>query len=172
METQTPAAPSRAARPADPREVLQSILDGLGLQTKVEQRALNGTALLYITTAEPGRLIGKHGQTLGHLQFLVNRILQRRDATAPKVIVDCEHYRERASDDLIQRSLEAADRVRRWGDPVHIGPFSTFERRTIHEHFDRDYELEALSEEGDEAGRKKITIRVRQTPLTAPGQTQ
>jgi spoIIIJ-associated protein len=172
MEPQTAAAPSPAARPADPREVLQSILDSLGLESKVEQHALDGTPLLHIATAEPGRLIGKHGQTLGHLQFLVNRILQRRDAAAPKVIVDCEHYRERANDDLVQRALEAADRVRRWGDPVHIGPFSAFERRTIHQHFARDYELEAISEEGDEAGRKKMTIRVRQTPLTAPGQTQ
>jgi len=71
---------------------------------------------------------------------------------------------------LVKHALEAADKVRRWGDAVHIGPFSAFERRTIHQHFARDYELEAISEEGDEAGRKKMTIRVRQTPLTAPGQ--
>jgi len=166
METQSPATL------ADPRVVLQKLLDGLGLETKVEQYTMDGTPLLHITTAEPGRLIGKHGQTLGHLQFLVNRILQRHDKDAPRVIVDCERYRERANDDLIHKALEAADRVRRWGDPVHIGPFSAFERRVIHQHFAHDYELEAISEEGDEAGRKKMTIRVRQTPLTAPGQTQ
>lgn len=172
METQTPAAPPRVATPVDPREVLQKILDGLGVQAKVEQQALDGAPLLYISTAEPGRLIGKHGQTLGHLQFLVNRIIQRHDATAPKVIVDCEHYRERANDDLVQKAVEAAEKVRRWGDAVHIGPFAAFERRIIHQHFAHDYEIEAISEDGDEAGRKKMTIRVRQTPLTAPGQTQ
>jgi spoIIIJ-associated protein len=172
METQTPPAPARVATPVDPREVLQKILDGLGLQTKVDQQAMDGTPLLHITTAEPGRLIGKHGQTLGNLQFLVNRIIQRHDATAPKVIVDCEHYRERANDDLVQKALEAAERVRRWGDAVHIGPFAAFERRVIHQHFASDPEIEAISEEGDEAGRKKMTIRVRQTPLIAPGQTQ
>jgi hypothetical protein len=99
-----------------------------------------------------------------------NRILQRHDPNAPKVIVDCERYRERAKDDLLRRVLEAADKVRRWGDPVHIGPYSAFERRIIHRHFASDYELEAISEEGDEAGRKKMTIRIRQTPMTAPGQ--
>jgi spoIIIJ-associated protein len=172
METQTSAAPSAAATPVDPREVLQKILNGLGLDTKVEQHAVDGTPLLRVATSEPGRLIGKHGQTLGHLQFLVNRILQRHDPSAPRVIVDCEGYRERANDELVKKALEAADRVRRWGDPVHIGPFSAFERRVIHQHFANDYELEAISEEGDEAGRKRMTIRVRQTPLTAPGQTK
>ncbi len=170
METQTTAAPSAAATPVSPSEVLQKILNGLGLQTKVDHLAVDGTPLLQITTAEPGRLIGKHGQTLGHLQFLVNRILQRHDANSPKVIVDCEHYRERANDELIRRALDAANRVRRWGDAVHIGPYSAFERRVIHQHFAHDYELEAVSEEGDETGRKKMTIRVRQTPITAPGQ--
>jgi spoIIIJ-associated protein len=172
METQTTAVPPPVARPADPREVLETILHGLGLQTKVEQLTMDGAPLLHIATAEPGRLIGKHGQTLGHLQFLVNRILQRRDPSAPKVIVDCERYRERANDELVKKALEAAESVRRWGDPVHIGPFAAFDRRIIHQHFARDYEIEAISEEGDEAGRKKMTIRVRQTPLTAPGQTQ
>jgi spoIIIJ-associated protein len=170
METQT-AAPSPVAKPANPREILQTLLDSLGLQTKVEQHAMDGTPLLHIATDEPGRLIGKHGQTLGHLQFLVNRIVQRRDASAPKVIVDCERYRERASDDLVQKAIAAAERVRRWGDAVHIGPFAAFERRVIHQHFARDYEIEAISEDGDEAGRKKMTIRVRQTPITAPAQT-
>jgi spoIIIJ-associated protein len=173
METQTSAPTEAAGRtPADPREVLQKILDGLGLQTKVEAQMVDGAPLLHIATAEPGRLIGKHGQTLGHLQFLVNRILQRHDPSAPRVIVDCEHYRERANDELVKKALEAADRVRRWGDAVHIGPFSAFERRVIHRHFAADYEIEAVSEEGDEAGRKKMTIRVRQTPLIAPGQTK
>jgi predicted RNA-binding protein Jag len=171
METQTAAAPPTAAKPVNPREVLQKILDGLGLQTKVEQYAMDGAPLLHITTAEPGRLIGKHGQTLGHLQFLVNRIVQRHDATAPKVIVDCERYRERANDELISRAIEAAEKVRRWGDSVHIGPFAAFERRVIHQHFAQDYEIEAVSEEGDETGRKKMTIRIRQTAPTAPGQT-
>ena len=172
MEPRTSAAPVRPVSPADPEKVLQEILSGLDLDAKIDQRVIDGAILLHISTAEPGRLIGKHGQTLGSLQFLVNRILQRHDAAAPRVQIDCEGYRERANDDLINRARDAADRVRRWGDAVHIGPYSAFERRVIHQHFANDYELEAISEEGDEAGRKKMTVRVRQTPITAPGQTQ
>ena len=154
MDTQTSAALSPAATPLDPQQVLQKMLDGLGLQTKVERYTMDGSTLLHIATVEPGRLIGKHGQTLNHLQFLVNRILQRADPDAPRVIVDCERYRERQRDDLLKIVLEAADRVRRWGDAVHIGPFSAFERRIIHLHMQRDPELEAVSEGEEDAGRK------------------
>ena len=172
METDTPAAstsspppsPSAPATPAlEPREVLQQMLNGLGLQTKVESFTMDGSPLLHIATAEPGRLIGKHGQTLSQLQFLLNRILQRGNPGAPRVTVDCERYRERQRDDILKRVVEAADRVRRWGESVKIGPFNAFDRRVIHLHMERDRELEAISEgEGDEAGMKKMIIRVRE----------
>ena len=166
-ETSTPAAaPARpVGPPLDPREVLQKMLDGLGLQTKVESFTMDGSPLLHIATAEPGRLIGKHGQTLSQLQFLLNRILQRANHDAPRVTVDCERYRERQRDDILKRVLEAADRVRRWGESVKIGPFNAFDRRVIHQHMEKDRELEAISEgEGDEAGMKRMIIRVREKP--------
>lgn len=164
METpDTPSAPSPAAS-ADPREVLQKLLDGLGLHTKVEQHAMDGTTLLHIATVEPGRLIGKGGQTLSQLQFLVNRILQRANPDAPRVIVDCERYRERQRDGVLQGVVEAADKVRRWGDSVTIGPFSAYDRRVIHLHMEKDPELEAISEGEEDGGRKKMIVRVRPKP--------
>jgi spoIIIJ-associated protein len=167
METQT--SPQDSSTPAasssvDPREVLQKMLDGLGLQTKVEQHAMDDSLLLQVATDEPGRLIGKHGQALSQLQFLLNRILQRMAPDAPRVIVDCESYRERQRDDLIRTALDAADRVRRWGEPTHIGPFSAFDRRIIHQHMQRDPELEAISEGEEDGGQKKMLIRVRPKP--------
>ncbi|HUJ71345.1 MAG TPA: KH domain-containing protein [Verrucomicrobiae bacterium] len=168
METETPTstASSIPSGPLpDPRAALQTMLDGLGLQTKVEAVTMDGSTLLHIATVEPGRLIGKHGQTLSQLQFLLNRILQRMHPEAPRVIVDCERYRERQRDDILKKVLDAADRVRRWGDAVKIGPFNAFDRRVIHQHMERDRELEAVSEgEGDEAGMKKMIIRVREKP--------
>jgi len=164
METQPLAAPPAATSTVDPREVLQKMLDGLGVQTKVEQFTMDGSTLLHIATVEPGRLIGKHGQTLNELQFLLNRILQRMDKAAPQVIVDCERYRERQRDELLRQVVAAADKVRRWGDSVKIGPFSAFDRRIIHMHMQRDMELEAVSEDEEAGGRKKMVIRVRPKP--------
>ena len=168
METEatTPPAsssPVPSGPVLDPREALQKMLDGLGLQTKVEVFNMDGSMLLHIATVEPGRLIGKHGQTLSQLQFLLNRILQRGNPDAPRVTVDCERYRERQRDDILKKVLEAADKVRRWGDAVKIGPFNAFDRRVIHQHMEKDRELEAVSEgEGDEAGMKKMIIRIRE----------
>ena len=166
METQPSAALPAAPAPVtvDPREVLQKMLDGLGLLTKVEHYMMDGSSLLHIATVEPGRLIGKHGQTLNELQFLLNRILQRIDKAAPQVIVDCERYRERQRDELLRQVVEAADRVRRWGESVKIGPFGAFDRRIIHMHMQRDLELEAVSEGEETGGRKKMIIRVRPKP--------
>lgn len=161
METQTSAASATPPSPVDPRAVLQTMLDGLGLQTKVEQHNVDGSVLLHVATAEPGRLIGKGGQTLSQLQFLLNRVLQRIDAAAPRVIVDCESYRERQNDEILHRVDEAVDRVRRWGDEVRIGSYNAFERRTIHQHMQKDPEIEAISEGEEDGGRKKMLIRLK-----------
>ena len=161
METQPSAVSPAATSSVDPRATLQTMLDGLGLQTKVEQHSVDGSVLLHIATAEPGRLIGKGGQTLSQLQFLLNRMLQRMDTSAPHVIVDCEQYRERQNDEILHRVDEAVDRVRRWGDETHIGPYNAFERRLIHQHVAKDPEIEAISEGEEDGGRKKMIIRLK-----------
>ena len=66
-------------------------------------------------------------------------------------------------------NLPAADKGRRWGDAVKIGSFNAFDRRVIHQHMEKDRELEAISEgDGDEAGMKRMIIRVRVAPSTPP----
>lgn len=146
------------------------MLDRLGVKTKVEQRTQNGSLVLHIATADPARLIGRQGQTLNQLQFLLNRILHRLDETVPKVIVDCERYRERERDELIKAALDAADRVRRWGEAVPIGPFGAADRETIFKYLEHDPELEAVSETGDDEGLKKMLIRIKTKtpPRVAP----
>ena len=157
-----------AANPLDPKDTLQKMLDGLDLEASIEQTTQNDSILLHIRTAEAGRLIGKQGQTLSQLQFLLNRILQRANPVVPRVIVDCENYHQRQHEELLQRVSEAADKVRRWGEPLHFGPFNAFDRRIIHQHFANDSEIEAISE-GEELGEqgrghKRMTIRIKQTP--------
>lgn len=165
-QTTAPEAP--LATPLNPQEVLQKILEGLGIPATIEQSVVEGAPYLHITTPDPGRLIGKQGQTLSSLQFLVNRILQRKDLNAPRVTVDCEHYRNRQEDDKLKEVIEVGDRVRRWGDPAKIGPYAAAERQTIQEHFARDFELEAVTDAGDEAEKQMMTIRIRPRMQTPP----
>ena len=168
METPASSSAPSPATSADPREILQKMLDGLGLHTKVEQHTIDGATLLHIATVEPGRLIGKGGLTLSQLQFLVNRILQRASPDAPRVIVDCERYRERQRDDILKKVAEAADKVRRWGDPVQLEPMNSFDRRIVHRAFTDDPEIETYSSDEEwEGGRKRITIQLRQSQPSA-----
>lgn len=171
--TTSVAAPDAAPLPRlDPLQTLQTLLDTLGLPGTVTWDQSAPAARLHITSDEPGRIIGRRGQTISSLQFLLNRILVRRDPNAPRVTVSCDRPAPppRPYDEILQRCREAADKVRRWGDPVLVGPFTPEERAAILERYATDVEIEALVEGGNEATPKKVLLRVRQTPLIAPGQ--
>src|SRR5215469_8290542 len=119
--------------PAQPKEVLEKILGTLGFAATVEERTLEGELTLDVKTDEAGRLIGRQGQTLADLQYLVNRILFQQDQHAPKVMLDVGGYRAQAREALIKKAKEAAEKVRRWGDAVELEPLSAFDRRIIHQ---------------------------------------
>ncbi len=63
-----------------------------------ESQNESGNLVLQIYTEESARIIGRDGETLEALQFLVNRLIQAKDKDAAKVIVDCEHYRSMRED--------------------------------------------------------------------------
>jgi spoIIIJ-associated protein len=145
----------------DPKQVLTELLRLMQIEGRVDQFTTADGLLLHVEAHEGGRLIGKQGQTLAHLQFIVNRMLHKGDENAPHVIVDVCRYRERQRDLLIKHAQEQADRVRRWGDPIRLEPMSPYERRVIHQFFADDPDVETLSEGNEEDGRKQITLRAR-----------
>jgi spoIIIJ-associated protein len=145
----------------EPKQVLDELLRLMHIECRVDQFTTADGLLLHIESHEGGRLIGKQGQTLSHLQFIVNRMLRKQDENAPHVIVDVCRYRERQRDLLIKHAQEQADRVRRWGDSIRLEPMSPYERRVVHQFFASDPDIETISEGGEEAGRKQITLRAR-----------
>ena len=77
-----------------PKELLDTMLGYLGFVVEIAEMQGEGENLtLQIYTEESRRLIGRNGEMLEAIQFLLNRLLQAKDKDAPKVIVDCEHYR-------------------------------------------------------------------------------
>ena len=77
-----------------------------------ETQSEGGNPTLQIYMEESRTLIGRDGETLEAIQFLLNRLIQAKDKDAPKVIVDCEHYRSMREDRIVQRVRELAERVR------------------------------------------------------------
>ena len=146
---------------AQPKIILEKILGSLGFAATVEEHQLGGDLMLDVKTDESGRLIGRQGQTLADLQYLVNRILFQQDQTAPKIMVDVGGYRSQAREALVKKALEAAEKVRRWGDAVELEPLNAFDRRTVHQALKDDPDIETHSIEVDGTDKKVLLLRPR-----------
>jgi spoIIIJ-associated protein len=145
-----------------PKDLLDTILGYLGFVVQIEEtRNEAGNATLQIYTEESGRLIGRNGETLEAIQFLLNRLLQTRDKDAEKVIVDCEHYRSMREDRIVQRVRELAERVRVTGRSLQLEPMNSYERRLVHNAFKDDPDVATWSP-SDSARIKQITLVKRQ----------
>src|SRR5207253_8906736 len=119
--------------------------------------------LLDVKTEDSGRLIGRQGQTLSDLQYLVNRILFQQDPATPKVTVDVGAYREQAREALVRKAKQAAEKVRRWGDVVELEPLSAFDRRIIHQALKDDPNIETHSVEVEGTEKKAVLLRPKHT---------
>jgi spoIIIJ-associated protein len=147
--------------PAQPKEVLEKILTLLNFPATVEEHKLDDDLMLDVKTEESGRLIGRQGQTLADLQYITNRILFQQDASSPKVMVDVGGYRSQAREALVKKAKDAADKVRRWGEPVELEPLGSFDRRIIHHAFKDDPDVETHSVEVDGTDKKVLLLRPR-----------
>ena len=154
-----------------PKELLDTILGFLGFVVQIEEAQNEaGNLVLQIYTEESGRLIGRDGETLEAITFLLNRLIQSKDKEAQKVVVDCEHYRSMREDRIVQRVRELAERVRITGRSLQLEPMNSYERRIVHNAFKDDPDVATWSP-SDSARIKQITLLKRQPkPETAPKQ--
>ena len=145
--------------PASTKEILEKILGTLGFPATVEEHKLGDDLMLDVKTEESGRLIGRQGQTLADLQYIVNRILFQQDQSAPKVMLDVGGYRAQAREALVKKAQEAADKVRRWGDAVELEPLNAFDRRIVHHALRDDPDVESQSVEVEGTEKKVLILR-------------
>jgi spoIIIJ-associated protein len=142
------------------RETLELMLGHLGLVFEVEEMEPAGRHVLNIHSRESGRIIGRDGQVLEDLQYLLNRILNRGDEAAANVIVDVEGYRQKEKQDFLGRIREMAEEVRRTGQPLVLAPMNSFDRRLVHQAFADDPQICTHSEESS-ARLKQVTLSLR-----------
>jgi spoIIIJ-associated protein len=145
-----------------PKELLDTMLGYLGFVVEIAEMQGEGeNVTLQIYTEESRRLIGRNGEMLEAIQFLLNRLLQAKDKDAPKVIVDCEHYRSMREDRIVQHVRELAERVRITGRSLQLEPMNSYQRRIVHNAFKDDPEVATWSP-SDSARIKQITLLKRQ----------
>ena len=145
--------------PAQPKTTLEELLKHLGFEATVDEHQLEDGILLDVKTEDSGRLIGRQGQTLADLQYIVNRILFQQDQQAPKVMLDVGGYRSQAREALVKKALEAAEKVRRWGDAVELEPMGSYDRRIVHHALRDDPDVETHSVEVDGTEKKALILR-------------
>ena len=108
-----PVKPASRESMEEARSVLAHMFDFLGIDANIRVENKSRSVNLYVSTEEPGRVIGHHGKTLENLQLIVNRIMQKTDSEFPKLYIDMEGPRERRS----ERRSERTDRVERGDRP-------------------------------------------------------
>ena len=145
--------------PASPKAITEKILATLGFPAAVTEQKIGDDLMLDVNADESGRLIGRQGQTLADLQYLVNRILFQQDQTAPKVMLDVGGYRAQARAALVKKAQDAAEKVRRWGDAVELEPLNAFDRRIVHHALRDDPDVESHSVEVEGTEKKVLILR-------------
>jgi spoIIIJ-associated protein len=145
--------------PAQPKATLEQLLQLMGFPATIEEHHLDDGLLLEVKTEESGRLIGRQGQTLTQLQYILNRLLFHQDPSVPKIMVDVGGYREQVREALVKKAQEAAEKVRRWGDTVELEPLNAFDRRIVHNALRDDPGVETHSVEVEGTSKKAILLR-------------
>jgi spoIIIJ-associated protein len=124
--------------------------DGLGM----------ANAVLDIEGDDLGLLIGRRGETLQSLQYLLNLMVAQQLGRQEFFTVDVEGYRRRREDSLMSLARRMADQVKRTGRPVTLEPMPANERRIIHLALSESRSVTTASiGEGDE---RKVAISPKQ----------
>jgi spoIIIJ-associated protein len=128
------------------------------------------TQLIEITGDDSGLLIGRRGETLRSMQFLMNLLLNRKpDQAEGRIMLDVEQYRHRRTQVLRGLALRLADRVAGSGRPFTLEPMNPAERRAIHVALADHAKVTTQSlGEGED---RKVTIMPRTGNSPARGQS-
>lgn len=112
--------------------ILEEILTRMNLDFPVTVEETPEAVILDIKGAGNGLLIGKKGQTLDAIQYIVNRIFNKHGKERKRIIVDTEEYRKRRGESLIVLAEKLGQKVKKTNKPVTISNLNAHDRRIIH----------------------------------------
>ncbi|MFC4778348.1 RNA-binding cell elongation regulator Jag/EloR [Paenibacillus sp. GCM10023252] len=140
---------------------IREVAATMGLQTEVARKETkDGYELNLICSGDLGVLIGRRGQTLDAMQYLVNIVANRYSDSHLRIVLDAEEFRERRRRTLEELSDRLAGRVIRTKKEVVLEPMSSHERKVIHSQLQNHPKVKTYSK-GDEPNRR-VVIALRQ----------
>ena len=115
------------------REVLEQILAAIGVRARLQLQEDEYAITVTFVVRELGLVIGKHGQTIDAIQYLVNAIAARgRGEERKPVVVDAAGYRGRRQASLDALAVRSAEKAVSSGRPVELDPMTAVERKVVH----------------------------------------
>jgi spoIIIJ-associated protein len=128
------------------QELLERILELMGEKAKVLGRFDEEDRLsLGIDAEDPGLLIGKQGQTLEALQYLLTKMIAKKARRKVRVFIDIESYRARHQEALTQLALKSGEKAKKSGKPITLNPMNPHDRRIVHLALQGDKEVKTMS---------------------------
>ena len=136
---------------ADAVKFLTDVFKAMKLEASinVEFDAAENELSIDVKAEDMGVLIGKRGQTLDSLQYIVSLAINKDSNEYVKVKLDSENYRIRRKETLENLAKNIASKVKRTGRQVSLEPMNSFERRIIHSALQGDPDCETFSEGND-----------------------
>ncbi len=143
----------------NPVEIAQLFLGQVLLAMKIdvvtEVRQREGYIFISFIGPDLGILIGRRGETLDALQYLVNLVANKHCEERIRIVLDVENYRKRREEALVNLARRLSEKVRRTGLNVVLEPMNPQERRIIHTALQNSLHVYTFSE-GDEPYRKVV----------------
>lgn len=162
------AAASAAIEDVDVEAVSKKFLTdvfaamGIGVEIAAVYDESQRTLEVDLSGDEMGVLIGKRGQTLDSLQYLISLVVNKGTNEYIRVKVDTENYRQRRKETLENLAKNIAYKVKRTRRPVSLEPMNPYERRIIHSALQNDRYVTTHSE-GDEPFRRVVVTPKRES---------
>lgn len=138
------------------REILEQLLMKMQEPAKVTATHEEDRISLLIESADAGLLIGKQGQTLDALQYLVTKMVAKQTRRKVRVAIDVEDYRARHNEALTLMAQKYGEKAKRSGKSVTLNPMNPYDRRIVHMALQGDRDLKTVSR--GEGLYKKVVI--------------
>ena len=151
------------------REFTDNLFRAMGeeVQTEISMDETDNSMNIVFSGPDMGVLIGKRGQTLDSIQYLISLVANKNSDSYVRVRVDTENYRERRKATLENLAKNIAFKVKRSRHSVVLEPMNPYERRIIHSTLQGDKYVETHSE-GDEPYRKIVVTLKKEYRDKAP----
>lgn len=114
------------------KEMLQKILDSITENASVIVKSNNGRLIYRIEGGNSALLIGKRGQTLDAMQYLVDKIINKKSEDRVRIQIDVEGYLESRQASLESLALRLAEKAKKTGKPSTISQMTAHDRRIVH----------------------------------------